>query len=52
MRVEGSDVVSEVFLTFDLTLLCGRLFEERPLSPDAVEVKELFGARVSVPEPS
>ncbi len=43
--------MSEVLLTLDLTLLCGQLFEERPLSPDAVEVKELFGARVSVPEP-
>jgi len=52
MRVEGSDIVSQVLLTFDLPLLDCQFFEERPFPPDAMEVKESFRARVSVPEPS
>ncbi len=51
MRVEGSDIMGQVLLTFDLSLLGCQFFEKRLLPPDAMEVKELFQARVSVPEP-
>jgi hypothetical protein len=51
MRVERSDIVSQVLLTLDLSLLGCQFFEERLFLPDAMEVKEPFGARVSVPEP-
>jgi len=39
MRVERSDIVSQVLLTLDLSLLSCQFFEERPFPPDAMEVK-------------
>ncbi len=51
MRVERLDIVNQVLLTFDLSLFGCQFFEERSFPPDAMEVKETFRARVSVPEP-
>ncbi|CAM6056268.1 unnamed protein product [Sphagnum tenellum] len=51
MRVEGSNIVSQVLLTHNLSLFGCQFFEECSFPPDAMEVKEPFRARVSLPEP-
>ncbi len=51
MHVEGPDVVGQVLLTLDLSLLDCQFFEEHSFPPDAVEVKKTFRARVYVLEP-
>ncbi len=51
MRVEGSDIMGQVFLTLNLSFVGCQFFEERSFLPDMMEVKELFRTRVSVPEP-
>jgi hypothetical protein len=51
MRVKGTYVVSQVLLTCYLSILGCEFFKERSFPSDAMEVKEMFQARVTVPEP-
>jgi hypothetical protein len=51
MRVEGTYVVSQVLLTFYLSILGCQFFKERLFPSDAMKVKETFRARVTVSEP-
>jgi hypothetical protein len=43
--------MSQVFLALYLSLFGCQFFEQRSFPPDAMEVKEMFRAYVSVPEP-
>jgi hypothetical protein len=51
MRVEGSDIMCQVLLALYLSFFSCQFFEQCSFPPDAMEVKETFRARVSVPEP-
>jgi hypothetical protein len=51
MHVEGAYVLNQVLLARYLSLLDYELFKERSFPSDAVEVKKMFRARVTVLEP-
>jgi len=51
MRVEGSDIMSQVLLALYFSLFGCQFFEQCSFPPNAMEVKETFRAHISVPEP-